>query len=130
MNETASIYYSSRITTDSIIYKLIDFNPTNIREFNAELKEFNLSQNYPNPFNPSTKIIFTIPVTLSEVDGSIVTLKVYDVLGNKVTTLVNEEKSAGTYEITWHTENLPSGVYFYRLQAGDFVETKKMVLMK
>ena len=56
-------------------------------------------------------------------------LKVYDVLGNEIETLVNEEKPVGTYEVTWYADNLPSGVYFYQLKAGDFVETKKMVLM-
>ena len=87
-----------------------------------------LSQNFPNPFNPLTKIKYQIP------ELSFVTLKVYDVLGNEITTLVNEEKQAGTYEITWYAEELPSGVYFYRLQvypanggAGDFIETKKMI---
>ena len=61
---------------------------------------------------------------------SFVTLKVFDVLGNAVETLVNEEKNVGTYEITWYAKQLPSGIYFYRIQAGNFVETKKMVLMK
>jgi polyhydroxybutyrate depolymerase len=85
---------------------------------------FSLSQNYPNPFNPSTTIKYQIP------ELSFVILKVYDVLGNEIATLVNEEKTAGTFEITWYAENLSSGVYFYRLQAGSFVETKKMILMK
>jgi hypothetical protein len=89
-----------------------------------------LEQNYPNPFNPSTKIRFTIPVTLSEVEGSLVTLKVYDVLGNEVVTLVNEEKPAGSYEVEFNALSLPSGVYFYTIHAGSFVETKKMVLIK
>ena len=124
VNETASLYYSSRITTDSIIYKLIDFNPTNFKEFNAELNEFNLSQNYPNPFNSTTKITYSIPQT------SNVVIKVFDILGNEIETLVSEEKQTGTYEITWYAEGLPSGVYFYRLQAGSFVETKKMILLK
>jgi hypothetical protein len=85
---------------------------------------FNLYQNYPNPFNPSTKIKYSIPQQFN------VVIKVFDILGNEIETLVNEEKQAGAYEITWYAEGLPSGVYFYRLQAGDFVETKKMVLMK
>jgi hypothetical protein len=59
-----------------------------------------------------------------------VTLKVYDVLGNEIETLVNQEKPAGTYEITWNAEQLPSGVYFYQLRAGEFVQTKKMILLK
>ena len=86
--------------------------------------EFVLEQNYPNPFNPSTKIKYSVP------QMSNVVIKVYDVLGNEIETLVNEEKPAGTYELTWYAENLPSGVYFYRIQAGSFFETKKMILLK
>jgi hypothetical protein len=85
---------------------------------------FGLEQNYPNPFNPATTIRYQIP------ELSFVTLKVHDVLGSEITTLVNEEKPTGTYELTWYADNLPSGIYFYKLQAGNFVETKKMVLIK
>jgi len=85
---------------------------------------FRLEQNYPNPFNPSTKISWQIPV------GNWQTLKIYDMLGNEVATLVDEYKPAGTYEIEWNASGLPSGVYFYQLQAGDFIETKKMLLLK
>jgi hypothetical protein len=94
---------------------------------------FILYQNYPNPFNPSTKIKFTIPaVTLSGVEGSLVTLKVYDVLGNEVATLVNEQQSPGFYEVQFiaNKYQLTSGVYFYQLLSGSFVQTKKMVLVK
>jgi hypothetical protein len=86
--------------------------------------KYNLFQNYPNPFNSTTAIKYSVP------QRSNVTLKVYDILGNEIVTLVNEEKQTGTYEITWYAESLPSGVYFYQLRAKDFVETKKMVLMK
>jgi len=93
--------------------------------------EFLLSQNYPNPFNPRTSIQYAIS------SRQFVLLKVFDVLGNEIETLINEEKSAGTYEIIWYAGQLPSGVYFYQLkatpnggQAGSFVETKKMILMK
>jgi hypothetical protein len=92
--------------------------------------KFSLEQNYPNPFNPTTKIKYTVPVTLSEVEGSLVTLKVYDVLGNEIATLVNEEKPAGSYEVEFDGNNLPSGIYFYQLQAGQFTQTKKMLLIK
>jgi len=85
---------------------------------------YNLAQNYPNPFNSSSVIKYTIP-QLSQV-----TLKIFNALGEEVGTLVNEEKPAGTYEISWNAASLPSGVYFYQLQAGSFTETKKMVLMK
>jgi hypothetical protein len=87
-------------------------------------RNFVLYQTYPNPFNPSTKIKYLIP------QSSNVVIKVFDILGNEIETLVNEEKPIGTYEITWSAENLPSGVYFYTLQAGQFIKTKKMVLMK
>ena len=83
-----------------------------------------LDQNYPNPFNPSTNIRYSVPQTTN------VVIKVFDILGKEIETLVNEEKPIGTYEIIWNADNLPSGIYFYRLQAGSFVETKKMVLMK
>ncbi len=83
---------------------------------------YNLAQNYPNPFNPSTKISWQSPV------GSHQTLKIYDVLGNEVATFVDEFREAGRYEITFDASNLASGIYFYRLQAGSFVETKKMIL--
>ena len=86
--------------------------------------EYALEQNYPNPFNPSTTIKFHIP------ELSFVTLKVYDVLGNEIATLFNEEKSIGSFDINFDATGLPSGIYFYRLRAGSFVETKKMVLMK
>ena len=86
--------------------------------------DYNLSQNYPNPFNPSTKISWQSPVSAHQ------TLKVYDVLGNEVATLVNEFRNAGSYEVDFDASKLSSGVYFYKLQAGDFVQTKKMLLMK
>ena len=110
-------------TENTGIY-LADLYPSNVDDINKTPTIFLLDQNYPNPFNPSTKIKYSIPQT------SQLQIKVYDVLGNEIETLVNEEKPTGTYEITWYVANLPSGVYFYRLQAGSFVETKKMVLIK
>jgi len=92
-------------------------------EQNYPLNYF-LNQNYPNPFNPSTTIKYQIP------ELSFVTLKVYDVLGNEIATIVNGEKPAGSYEVEFDASTLPSGIYFYRLQAGSFAETKKMILMK
>ena len=91
--------------------------------------EFVLEQNYPNPFNPSTTIKFNIP-SVGTLRATSVQLKVYDVLGNEVATLVNEEKPAGTYEFTWNAVSLPSGVYFYQLKAGEYTNTKKMILLK
>lgn len=87
-------------------------------------KNFELSQNYPNPFNPSTTIEYSIP------KDAIVSLKIYDVLGKEVATLVNDQKTAGTYILNWNASNFSSGLYFYRLTAGEFTETKKMFLVK
>ena len=86
--------------------------------------EYALKQNYPNPFNPSTTIRYQIPTS------GIVSLKVYDVLSKEVANLVNEEKTAGRYEVKFDAADLPSGVYFYKIQAGNFIKTKKMILMK
>lgn len=86
--------------------------------------EFNLGQNYPNPFNPATKISFTVGTQQA------VSLRIFDVLGREVATLVNENKPAGTYSVSWNASALASGVYFYRLQAGENVQVKKLVLLK
>jgi len=83
-----------------------------------------LSQNYPNPFNPTTKISWQSPVSSCQ------TLIVYDLLGNEIATLVDEYKSAGKYEVTFNASGLSSGIYFYRLRAGLFIETRKMMLTK
>jgi hypothetical protein len=85
---------------------------------------YSLEQNYPNPFNPTTAINYQSPIT------SYVTLKVFDVLGREVALLVNEKKEAGKYEVEWNAESYPSGVYFYKLVTGNYIETKKMILMK
>jgi len=85
---------------------------------------FALSQNYPNPFNPATTISYDVP------KSGIVALKVYDVLGREVALLVNEQKQPGSYRVKFDGSSLSSGVYFYRLQAGSFVDTKKLVLLK
>ncbi len=90
---------------------------------------FKLEQNYPNPFNPTTKIKYSIPFVETGHAPS-VQLKVYDILGIEVAALVNENKPAGNYEATFNASSLSSGVYFYKLQAGSFVETKKMILLK
>ena len=86
--------------------------------------KFSLSQNYPNPFNPSTVIQYQLPTV------SIVRLKVFDLLGREMVTLVNEKKSPGSYQVMWKAAGLVSGVYFYSLQAGSFVDTKKLLLLK
>ncbi len=106
----------------TILYKFAssirEINPTQIPS------SFELSQNFPNPFNPNTTITLSIPY-LSNVE-----VKIYDILGNEITTLVNEELSGGTYKVDWDATNLSSGVYFYTMKAGDFVNTKKMILLR
>ncbi|MFZ1288666.1 MAG: T9SS type A sorting domain-containing protein [Melioribacteraceae bacterium] len=93
--------------------------------------EFKLDQNYPNPFNPSTKIKYTIPSNVaSDFSLSKITLKVYDILGKEVATLVNQNQNPGTYEINFNASNLACGIYYYKLQAGNFVSTRKMMLLK
>lgn len=87
-------------------------------------QKFALEQNYPNPFNPSTIINFSLA------KGGQVTLSVYDLLGQQVSELVNERREAGVYEVKFDGSNLSSGVYFYRLQAGDFVATKRLLLLR
>jgi len=93
------------------------------------LNDFELSQNYPNPFNPNTTIKFIIPQDVRR-ETQAVSLKIYDILGNEIVTVVNEEKPAGEYEFEFDGSELTSGIYLYRLQAGDFTNTKKMILMK
>ena len=85
---------------------------------------FSLGQNYPNPFNPVSRISYSLPYP------SLVKLKVFDLLGNEIATLVNEEQSAGKYEIEFNGSNLASGIYFYRIIAGDYTAVKKMLLLK
>ena len=101
-------------------YKYINLDES----FTVQPVEFNLSQNYPNPFNPATMIKYSLP------EAGHVSLKVYNVIGKEVETLVNDEKPAGTYEVNFDAAQLPSGIYFYQLKTGNFVETKKMVYQK
>lgn len=88
------------------------------------VNQFKLQQNYPNPFNPATSIQYSIG------NREFVSLKIYDVLGTEITELVNEDKAAGNYEVKFNASNYPSGIYFYKLQAGSLTETKKMILLK
>jgi hypothetical protein len=98
---------------------------TSVERLSTDLPtHFSLEQNYPNPFNPATTITFALPVK------SFVSLKLFDALGREVETLLEEELSAGTYSKQWDASGSPSGVYFYRLQAGSFVETKKLILLR
>jgi len=90
----------------------------------SQIKGFSLSQNYPNPFNPTTKIYFDL-----NVNGN-VKLEVFDVVGRNVQTLLNEYKTAGSYEVIFNASNLPGGVYFYKLSSGNWSEIKRMILLK
>jgi hypothetical protein len=114
--------------TEKISWKLVTGTeqPTNIKEeIKAELPvEFILEQNYPNPFNPSTTIEFALP------KSAFVTLKVYNLRGEEVATLVAEQRSAGIHRCNWNARGLASGVYLYRLETGDFVQVKKLILMR
>ncbi len=115
------LYLSTNVGVDIILTDIV----TSIDDQLAYFPEdFALYQNYPNPFNPNTTFRYSIPTQLK------VVIKVYDILGNEIATLMDEEKSVGIYEQTWDAENLPSGIYFYQLRAGSFVETKKMILIK
>ncbi len=104
----------------------IELYPTSIEEINSDFipVQFELFQNYPNPFNPSTNIEFRIS------DFGFVILKVYDILGNEIATLIDKEMQTGVYEVGFDAANLPSGIYFYTLRAGIFTDTKKMILIK
>jgi len=104
--------------------KLLSQIPSDTGTMPPTVTDFKLEQNYPNPFNPSTVISFSVP------SAAPVTLKVYDVLGNETATLVNEEKPVGIYEVEFNATGLSSGIYFYKLEAGNYVETRKMVLLK
>ena len=104
-------FYYSRLITD-------------VKKDKVNVVVFTLSQNYPDPFNPTTTITYSLP------KSSLITLKIYDLLGREIETLVNEEKPAGNYEVEFDGSNLPSGIYFYRMQAGKFIKTRKFVLIK
>ncbi len=122
-NQHYVLVFQDTIYVDGTGFK--DSNSNNL------VTDYSLSQNYPNPFNPTTTIKYSIPVeTLHITSLQHVTLKVYDMLGREVATLVNEEKASGNYKLKFDGTNLTSGVYFYRLQSGSFTQTKKFVLMK
>jgi hypothetical protein len=124
----ASIFWIVYEDDNTTMLQLGDFNNTAIISTTEDgvyqIDDFNLSQNYPNPFNPTTRINYQISV------AGLVSLRVYNLLGEVMETLVNEEKSAGNYNVEFNASRLPSGTYFYRLKVGSFIETKKMVLMK
>jgi hypothetical protein len=91
---------------------------------------YELYQNYPNPFNPSTNIKYQITNNKYQITNNDVTLKVFDILGKEIATLVNEKQSPGEYEVIFEGSQYPSGIYFYKLITGDFTETRKMLMIK
>jgi hypothetical protein len=124
MSYTNGMFFLTESTESTWYVWTIDDGAVSVTQNEPIPIEFSLEQNYPNPFNPSTKIKFSIP------QGEYVSLRVFDILGNEIATLVNEKREPGTYEVTFDAANLTSGVYVYKLDAGDFVQTKKLVLMK
>ncbi|MFH0735095.1 MAG: T9SS type A sorting domain-containing protein [bacterium] len=140
LKENDTIYYDQAVQVDTVYaYRIMAKNDSTaslyssvvyaittvgIEEENNKNLSFNLLQNYPNPFNPSTTILFSLAKKV------FVTLKIYDELGKEAAVLINEELNAGEYQKQWNAFNLSSGVYFYKLQAGSFVETKKLLLLK
>jgi hypothetical protein len=127
------VWWDNRDWNREIYYKRDPTgNPIGIKNISSEIPSYSLEQNYPNPFNPMTNVKFQIANTplnpLSR--GEMISLKVFDITGKEIETLVNEQLEPGTYETTFNASTLTSGVYFYKLSAGDFSETKKMLLLK
>ncbi|MEE9429602.1 MAG: T9SS type A sorting domain-containing protein [Melioribacteraceae bacterium] len=128
-------YYDKQIQT---IYNYAKYDDITSLQKQIIMKDFNLSQNYPNPFNPTTIINYNIPLSRGARGVlknnlpafGVVTLKIYNILGKEITTLVNETKPSGTFEVNFDASNLPSGVYYYQLKTESFVQTKKMILLK
>ena len=124
VGDQVEVDYANPIQIGSDKYTFTPTNVTGINGTNSAPLNFMLSQNYPNPFNPSTTIIYSVPRT------SLVSLKIYDMLGREVRTLINEYKSPGSYNIVFNAHGLSSGVYFYRLTAGNYSDVKKLILIK
>jgi hypothetical protein len=123
------------ISSNNTVYwsQAIVFDPVGVEDAENVPIEFALNQNYPNPFNPSTTIKYQIPsytVIPSGVEGGNVSLKVYDILGRELATLVNENQKPGYYEVEFDASAYATGIYIYELQAGEFLETRKMLMIK
>jgi hypothetical protein len=123
---SASTFDELNYSTDGVIDLISDIQgrPTVFNNNTLQPEKYSLAQNYPNPFNPSTTIEYSIP------QNSFVSLKIYDMTGREISTLVSKQQETGTYIVDWNASKLSSGVYFYRLNAGNFTETKKMILAK
>jgi hypothetical protein len=109
---------------DDIVLSIFRDSASRIADENSIPGQFTLSQNYPNPFNPSTKIKFTLP------QSEKISIEIFSLLGQKIGTLVNKKMPAGSHEIEFNAKDLPSGVYLYRIQAGDYINSKKMLLLR
>ncbi|MCX6165876.1 MAG: T9SS type A sorting domain-containing protein [Ignavibacteriae bacterium] len=118
---TVLVYNNLNVLLDSVrLHKSVG-----IKQISSEVPSgYSLNQNYPNPFNPSTNIRYQI------LNSKFITLKIYDILGKEIVTLINEKQLPGVYEVKWDASNYPSGLYLYRLQAVDFTDTKKLILLK
>lgn len=125
---TANVQLQAGTTHDPVNRITVDFtaivNPTSVENDGEQPNEYFLTQNFPNPFNPSTKISYGIR------EAGVVTIKVFNILGSEVATLVNEYKSAGNYEVSFGKNELASGIYIYRLTVNNFIQTRKMILEK
>jgi hypothetical protein len=107
-----------------VVVLTVENTPSNIFDPKKQVRSFALEQNYPNPFNPITVIRYSL------IKDMHISLKIYNALGEEKATIINEKLNAGTYSVEWDASDLPSGVYFYALDAGDFIQTKKMILLK
>ncbi|MCP5062882.1 MAG: T9SS type A sorting domain-containing protein [Ignavibacteriae bacterium] len=131
-------FVDDELLNGKILYRLKQIDIDGFFEYSSSVEvdlgiptKFELYQNYPNPFNPTTTIKYSVPVVDAKFASTTnVTLKTYDILGKNVATLVNKKQSSGNYEVNFDATNLTSGVYYYQLRSGDFVETKKMILLK
>lgn len=125
LDQATNTIYMNPANPTYVQLPLIGFQTISVNPISSNVPDkYSLSQNYPNPFNPSTKIRFELP------SSSSVKLVIYDALGRQIETLVNDKMNAGVYEANWNAKNLASGIYFYKLEAGSFVSTKKMLLVK
>ncbi len=131
-----SIYFVNSLTgyavgSSGIILKTTTGGITFVKQISQIIpSEYKLFQNYPNPFNPVTKIKFDIAPLLRGAGGVLTSIKIYDILGKENQTLVNEQLQPGTYEVTFDGSNIPSGIYFYKLEIENYIETKKMLMVK
>jgi hypothetical protein len=127
--DSANVNVTATSNIDSINFHLY-WSYTGIKKISSEIpSDFKLYQNYPNPFNPVTRIKFSIP-PFEGGQGGMTVLKIFDILGKEIATFVNEKLSPGIYEVQFSGNQLPSGVYFYKLTTNKFTDVKRMILLK